>query len=151
MSDYQKVVIKFRIKTKYYSEPMELDVSSLKPNPQSLNILLNTISFIEDESKKDKEIVLQAPIETWNELFTKQIIRFIDERGYHSNFVKRIMKDDYKKVISLINKIGEEVIKYKTNCEPEKKRFTHTVQGKFLSNSLLLESEKLLARYVAQL
>ena len=98
MSDYQKVIIKFRIKTRYYSEPMELDVSSLKPNPQSLNILLNTISFIEDESKKDKEIVLQAPIETWNELFTKQIIRFIDERGYHSNFVKRIMKDDYQKV-----------------------------------------------------
>ena len=96
MSDYQKVIIKFRIKTRYYSEPVELDVSSLKPNPQSLNILLNTISFIEDESKKDKEIVLQAPIETWNELFTKQIIRFIDERGYHSNFVKRIMKDDYK-------------------------------------------------------
>ena len=64
---------------------------------------------------------LQAPVETWNELFTKQIIRFIDERGYNSNFVKRIMKDDYKKVISLINKIGEEVIKNKTNCEPEKK------------------------------
>ena len=151
MSDYQKVIIKFRIKTRYYSEPMELDVSSLKPNPQSLNILLNTISFIEDESKKDKEIVLQAPIETWSELFTKQIIRFIDERGYHSNFVKRIMKDDYKKVISLINKIGEEVIKNKTNCEPEKKRFSNTVKGKFLNNTMFLESEELLARYVAQL
>ena len=151
MSDYQKVIIKFRIKTRYYSEPVELDVSSLKPNPQSLNILLNTISFIEDESKKDKEIVLQAPIETWSELFTKQIIRFIDERGNHSNFVKRIMKDDYKKVISLINKIGEEVIKNKTNCEPEKKRFSNTVKGKFLNNMMFLESEKLLARYVAQL
>ena len=116
MSDYQKVIIKFRIKTRYYSEPMELDVSSLKPNPQSLNILLDTISFIEDESKEDKEIVLQAPIETWNELFTKQIIRFIDERGYNSNFVKRIMKDDYKKVVSLMNQIGEELLKNKTNC-----------------------------------
>ena len=151
MSDYQKVVIKFRIKTKYYSEPMELDVSSLKPNPQSLNILLNTISFIEDESKKDKEIVLQAPIETWNELFTKQIIRFIDERGYHSNFVKRIMKDDYKKVVSLMNQIGEELLKNKTNCEPEKKRFKNTVKGKFLNNMMFLESEKLLKRYVTQL
>ena len=46
MSDYQKVIIKFRIKTRYYSEPVELDVSSLKPNPQSLNILLNTIVWM---------------------------------------------------------------------------------------------------------
>ena len=94
---------------------------------------------------------MQAPVETWNELFTKQIIRFIDERGYNSNFVKRIMKDDYKKVISLINKIGEEVIKNKTNCEPEKKRFSNTVNGKFLNNMMFLESEKLLVRYLAQL
>ena len=151
MSDYQKVIIKFRIKTRYYSEPMELDVSSLKPNPQSLNILLDTISFIEDESKEDKEIVLQAPIETWNELFTKQIIRFIDERGYNSNFVKRIMKDDYKKVVSLMNQIGEELLKNKTNCNPEKKRFNNTVKGKFLNKIIFLESEKILARYVAQL
>ena len=151
MSDYQKVIIKFRIKARYYSEPMELDVSSLKPIPQSLNILLNTISFIEDESKKDKEIVLQAHVETWNELFTIQILRFIDERGYNSHFVKRIMKDDYKKVISLINQIGEEVIKNKTNCEPEKKRFSNTVKGKFLNNMMFLESEKLLKRYVGQL
>ena len=55
MSDFQKVIIKFGIKSRYYSELMELDISSLKPNPQSLNILLDTISFIEDDSKKDKE------------------------------------------------------------------------------------------------
>ena len=75
MSDFQKVIIKFGIKSRYYSELMELDISSLKPNPQSLNILLDTISFIEDDSKKDKEVVLEAPLETWNELLKKQIIR----------------------------------------------------------------------------
>ena len=151
MSDFQKVIIKFGIKSRYYSELMELDISSLKPNPQSLNILLDTISFIEDDSKKDKEVVFEAPLETWNELLKKQIIRFIDERGYHSNFVKRFMKDDYKKGISLMNQIGEELLKYKTNCEPEKKRFSNTVKGKFLNNMMFLESEKLLARYVARL
>ena len=83
MSDFQKVIIKFGIKSRYYSELMELDISSLKPNPQSLNILLDTISFIEDESKKDKEIVLQAHVETWNELFTIQILRFIENRIYY--------------------------------------------------------------------
>ena len=151
MSDFQKVIIKFGIKSRYYSELMELDISSLKPNPQSLNILLDTISFIEDDSKKDKEVVLEAPLETWNELLKKQIIRFIDERGYHSNFVKRIMKDDYKKVVSLMNQIGEELLKKKPNCNPEKKRFNNTVKGKFLNNIIFLESEKLLARYIAQL
>ena len=151
MSDFQKVIIKFGIKSRYYSELMELDISSLKPNPQSLNILLDTISFIEDDSKKDKEVVLEAPLETWNELLKKQIIRFIDERGYNSNFVKRIMKDDYKKVISLMHQIGEELLKNKTNCDPEKKRFKNTVKGKFLNNMMFLKSEKLLKRYVAQL
>ena len=151
MNDFQKVIIKFGIKSRYYSELMELDISSLKINPQSLNILLDTISFEEDDNKKDKEVVLEAPLETWNELLKKQIIRFIDERGYHSNFVKRIMKDDYKKVISLMNQIGEELLKNKTNCEPEKKRFSNTVKGNILNNMMFLESEKLLARYVAQL
>ena len=151
MSDFQKVIIKFGIKSRYYSELMELDISSLKPNPQSLNILLDTISFKEDDSKKDKKVVLEAPLETWNELLKKQIIRFIDERGYHSNFVKRIMKDDYKKVISLMHQIGEELLKNKTNCDPEKKRFKNTVKGKFLNNMMFLKSEKLLKRYVAQL
>ena len=56
MSDFQKVIIKFGIKSRYYSELMELDISSLKPNPQSLNILLDTISFKEDDSKKDKKV-----------------------------------------------------------------------------------------------
>jgi hypothetical protein len=61
------------------------------------------------------------------------------------------MKDDYKKVISLMNQIGEELLKNKTNCEPEKKRFSNTVKGNILNNMMFLESEKLLARYVAQL
>ena len=61
------------------------------------------------------------------------------------------MKNDYKKVISLMNQIGEELLKNKTNCEPEKKRFSNTFKGKFLNNIMFLESEKLLARYVARL
>ena len=61
------------------------------------------------------------------------------------------MKDDYKKVVSLMNQIGEELLKNKTNCNPEKKRFNNTVKGKFLNNIIFLESEKLLARYIAQL
>ena len=57
---------------------MELDISSLKPNPQSLNILLDTISFIEDDSKKDKEVVLEAPLETWNELLKNKVKVYAD-------------------------------------------------------------------------
>jgi hypothetical protein len=50
-----------------------------------------------------------------------------------------------------MHQIGEELLKNKTNCDPEKKRFKNTVKGKFLNNMMFLKSEKLLKRYVEQL
>ena len=84
---------------------------------------------------------LLLPIKTIN----PQVMH--DERGYHSNFVKRIMKDDYKKVISLRN--NSDVLKspaldfkYASNDNNYKKHFSKVCKKKPISFEVFADDPK---------
>ena len=108
MSDYTNVIIRFGVRTRYYSELMEIDLSQIEPYKETISTSLKTPNWYgkeytsgfndhkrnRDRTRRDhtdQEILLQAPLDTWIELYEKKILRFIDERGYKRSFAKKIL------------------------------------------------------------
>jgi len=143
LSDYQKVIIRFELKTTYHSESMELDLSSIKRYTEVINVSMNDIleskrNIAEpDKSKKftsneKNHIFLQAPLQTWTELYLKDILRFIDDSVYTPHFARRILQDKYKTLTLLIENMKQDLIKNKMIHYYEDKLSSY--KGKFLNS-----------------
>ena len=159
MSDFSKVIIRYGYKVSYREEPMEIDFSKINQYTDKFNASIYSVStkgkvyvkgmqgnrkrefsFASEGMRKTRddlsEIMLQGQLEFWQELYRKKILRFIEDRGYNPQFVRKIMKYDYEKVSSLLKKINKEFQKDKVNCEPEKKRYRFALKGEILNRIL---------------
>ena len=143
MNTYSKVTIKFgykktpgtnikrKPKTITYTEPMELDLSKIKPYSESIEKSLNN-TFVTEMRIVD-EIIYKSPLNIWRELYEKEILRFIEDRRYSSKFARKILYNKYKILTLLYENMGQELIKNKmiSYFEPTKSR---SYKGKFLNS-----------------
>ncbi|MBA46850.1 MAG: hypothetical protein CL893_02065 [Dehalococcoidia bacterium] len=142
MNNYSKIIIRFqekktpkinskrKFKIIVYEEFMELDFSKIKDDSEKI-IKIDKISGN----------VLEASLNTWRKLYSKKILRFIEDKKYTSVFSRKILHDYYKTLNLLYENMGNELIKNEmiSYYEPTKKRF---FKGKFL-NSITQKNQTL--------
>lgn len=117
-------------KTITYEELMIINFSEIKPYSES-------IVKIDDNNT----IILEANINIWRQLYSRKILRFIEDRKYAANFCRKILHDNYKTLNLLYENMGNDLIKSGmiSYYEPTKKRF---FKGKFL-NSIIENNQTL--------
>jgi|TARA_B100001250_G_scaffold263484_1_gene227087 hypothetical protein len=142
MNDYSNIKIIFmekktprinskrKPKTITYEELMIINFSEIKPYSES-------IVKIDDNNT----IILEANINIWRQLYSRKILRFIEDRKYAANFCRKILHDNYKTLNLLYENMGNDLIKSGmiSYYEPTKKRF---FKGKFL-NSIIENNQTL--------
>ena len=108
------------------------------------NSMRINLSLVTEYSSKITEVLnnpyeLEASINIWRQLYSKQILKFIDEKKYNSSFSRKILHDSYKTLTLLYEHmrndlIDNDMISY---YEPTKKRY---YKGKFL-NSIIQNNQ----------
>ena len=117
-------------KTITYEELMIINFSEIKPYSESI-VKIDDINTI----------ILEANINIWRQLYSRKILRFIEDRKYAANFCRKILHDNYKTLNLLYENMGNDLIKSGmiSYYEPTKKRF---FKGKFL-NSIIENNQTL--------
>ncbi len=117
-------------KTITYEELMIINFSEIKPYSESI-VKIDDINTI----------ILEANLNIWRQLYSKKILRFIEDRKYAANFCRKILHDNYKTLNLLYENMGNDLIKSGmiSYYEPTKKRF---FKGKFL-NSIIENNQTL--------
>ena len=117
-------------KTITYEELMIINFSEIKPYSESI-VKIDDINTI----------ILEANLNIWRQLYSKKILRFIEDRKYAANFCRKILHDNYKTLNLLYENMGNDLIKSGmiSYSEPTKKRF---FKGKFL-NSIIENNQTL--------
>ena len=117
-------------KTITYEELMIINFSEIKPYSESI-VKIDNINTI----------ILEANLNIWRQLYSKKILRFIEDRKYAANFCRKILHDNYKTLNLLYENMGNDLIKSGmiSYYEPTKKRF---FKGKFL-NSIIENNQTL--------
>ena len=142
MNDYSNIKIIFmdkktprinskrKPKTITYEELMIINFSEIKPYSESI-VKIDNINTI----------ILEANLNIWRQLYSKKILRFIEDRKYAANFCRKILHDNYKTLNLLYENMGNDLIKSGmiSYYEPTKKRF---FKGKFL-NSIIENNQTL--------
>ncbi|MAU24300.1 MAG: hypothetical protein ACJ0J5_03980 [Dehalococcoidia bacterium] len=142
MNDYSNIKIIFmdkktprinskrKPKTITYEELMIINFSEIKPYSESI-VKIDDINTI----------ILEANLNIWRQLYSKKILRFIEDRKYAANFCRKILHDNYKTLNLLYENMGNDLIKSGmiSYYEPTKKRF---FKGKFL-NSIIENNQTL--------
>ncbi|MDC0253232.1 hypothetical protein OAK52_03620, partial [Chloroflexi bacterium] len=113
-----------------YEELMIINFSEIKPYSESI-VKIDDINTI----------ILEANLNIWRQLYSKKILRFIEDRKYAANFCRKILHDNYKTLNLLYENMGNDLIKSGmiSYYEPTKKRF---FKGKFL-NSIIENNQTL--------
>tara|TARA_Y100001970_G_scaffold139408_1_gene171513 strand:+ start:295 stop:648 length:354 start_codon:yes stop_codon:yes gene_type:complete len=106
LSDFTRQTIRFGIKNTYVDVPMMLSVSDIKSYAETINTFILPPKETNKLSKKYKKgnfinaMVLQAPLEIWQELYRKKLLMFVENKSYAPRIAKKIMQDDYKSTSS---------------------------------------------------
>ena len=139
MNNFSNVKIRFKeIKN---SQPYNKRKTKTIMTQNSMQI---NLSLVTEYSSKITEVLnnpyeLEASINIWRQLYSKQILKFIDEKKYNSSFSRKILHDSYKTLTLLYEHmrndlIDNDMISY---YEPTKKRY---YKGKFL-NSIIQNNQ----------
>ena len=139
MNNFSNVKIRFKeIKN---SQPYNKRKTKTIMTQNSMRI---NLSLVTEYSSKITEVLnnpyeLEASINIWRQLYSKQILKFIDEKKYNSSFNRKILHDSYKTLTLLYEHmrndlIDNDMISY---YEPTKKRY---YKGKFL-NSIIQNNQ----------
>ncbi|MBL07223.1 MAG: hypothetical protein CL773_05170 [Chloroflexi bacterium] len=139
MNNFSNVKIRFKeIKN---SQPYNKRKTKTIMTQNSMRI---NLSLVTEYSSKITEVLnnpyeLEASINIWRQLYSKQILKFIDEKKYNSSFSRKILHDSYKTLTLLYEHmrndlIDNDMISY---YEPTKKRY---YKGKFL-NSIIQNNQ----------
>ena len=117
---------------------LSIDVSLVAP------IIVSLAKFFQKASKNIVEVAkdpykIEASINIWRQLYSKQILKFVDEKKYSSNFSRKILHDSYKTLNLLYEHMGNDLIANDmiSYYEPTKKRY---YRGKFL-NSIIQNNQ----------
>ena len=102
MSDFTRQTIRFGIKNTYVDVPMMLSVSDIKSYAETINTFILPAKETKKLGKRFRRghhletMILQAPLEIWQELYRKKLLMFVENKSYAPRIAKKIMQDDYK-------------------------------------------------------
>ena len=143
MTNFSEVIIRFTEKRNTSPNTRRKPKTILIQESMQINL-----SLIDEYSKNIIEVAKNsAPgppshfcsINIWRQLYSKQILKFIDEKKYSSNFSRKILHDSYKTLNLLYEHMGNDLIANDmiSYYEPTKKRY---YRGKFL-NSIIQNNQ----------
>ena len=139
MTNFSEVIIRFTEKRNTSANTRRKPKTILIQDSMQINL-----SLIDEFSKNIVEVAkdpykIEASINIWRQLYSKQILKFIDEKKYSSNFSRKILHDSYKTLNLLYEHMGNDLIANDmiSYYEPTKKRY---YRGKFL-NSIIQNNQ----------
>ena len=123
MTNFSEVIIRFTEKRNTSPNTRRKPKTILIQESMQINL-----SLIDEYSKNIIEVAknpykIEASINIWRQLYSKQILKFIDEKKYSSNFSRKILHDSYKTLNLLYDLVSLKIIETYSDNTPNTKIF----------------------------